>query len=56
MSSYKKLACKGALRQVFIRVYRLGKQSVVLVFSTQLRELLPLYLLSGSASPPPFPV
>jgi hypothetical protein len=38
----KKLICKGTLRQVFVRVYRLGIQSVVLVFSTQLWELLPL--------------
>ena len=36
----KKLTCKGALRQSFIRVYRLEIQSVMLVFSTQLCELL----------------
>ncbi len=30
------------LRQVFIRVYRLEIQLVMLVFSTQLFELLPL--------------
>jgi hypothetical protein len=30
----KKLACKGTLRQVLIRVYRLDIQSVMLVFST----------------------
>jgi hypothetical protein len=30
----KKLTCKGTLWQVFIRVYRLEIQSVVLVFST----------------------
>ncbi len=36
----KKLACKGTLRQVFIGVYRLEIQSVMLVFSTQLYELL----------------
>ncbi len=38
----KKLTCKGTLRQVFIRVYRLEIQSVMLVFSTQLCELSPL--------------
>ncbi len=38
----KKLTCKETLRQVFITVYRLEIQSVMLVFSTQLRELLPL--------------
>ncbi len=42
--STKKFTCKGTLRQVFIRVYRLEIQSVMLVFSTQLCELLPLYL------------
>jgi hypothetical protein len=41
-SSKKKFTCKGTLRQVFIRVNRLEIQSVVLVFSTQLCELLPL--------------
>jgi hypothetical protein len=39
----KTLSCKGTLRQVFIRVYRLEIQSVMFVFSTQLCELLPLY-------------
>jgi hypothetical protein len=38
----KKFTFKGALRQVIIRVYRLEKLSVMLVFSTQLCELLPL--------------
>ncbi len=42
-----KLTCKGTLRQVFIRVYRLEIQSVMFVFSTQLCELWP---------PTPFPV
>jgi hypothetical protein len=37
------------LRQVFIRVYSLEIQAVMLVFSTQLCELLPL---SGSTLPP----
>jgi hypothetical protein len=32
----KKLTCKGTLWHVFIRVYRLERQSVMLVFSTQL--------------------
>ena len=38
----KKFNCKGPLRQVFIQVYRLEIQSVMLVFATQLCELLPL--------------
>jgi hypothetical protein len=38
----KKLTCKVTLRQVFMKVYRLEKQSVMLVFSTQPRKLLPL--------------
>jgi hypothetical protein len=38
----KKLTCKETLRQVFNRVYRLEIQSVMLVFSTKLCELLPL--------------
>ncbi len=38
----KKLTCKGTLWQVFIRVYRLEIQSVKLVFSTQLCELVEL--------------
>jgi hypothetical protein len=42
MSSSKKLTGKVTLQQVFIRVYRLEIQSVMLVFSTQLCELLPL--------------
>ncbi len=41
MLSSKKLTCEGTLRQVFIRVYRLAIQWVMLVFSTQLCELLP---------------
>jgi hypothetical protein len=55
MSSSKILACKGTLRQVFIRVYRLEVQLVMLVFSTQLCELLSFNLLSGLTLPPPFP-
>ncbi len=38
---------------MFIRVYRLEIQVVMLVFSTQLCELLPFNLLSGSTVPPP---
>jgi hypothetical protein len=38
----KKLTCEGTLRQVFIRVYRQEIQSVMLVFLTQLCELLSL--------------
>jgi hypothetical protein len=37
-----KAKSKGTSRQVFVRVYRLEIQSVMLVFSTQLCELLPL--------------
>ncbi len=48
----KELTCKWTLRQVFIRVYRLEIQSVMLVFSTQLCELMPLSLLFGSTSYP----
>ncbi len=36
------LTCKGTLRQVFIRVFRLEIQSIMLIFSTKLCELLPL--------------
>jgi hypothetical protein len=42
---------RGTLRQVFISVYRLEIQSVMLVFSTQLWELLPLWF--NSPPPPP---
>ncbi len=38
----KKLTCTKTLRQVFIRVYRLEIPSGMLIFSTQLCELLPL--------------
>jgi hypothetical protein len=38
----KKLTFKGSLRQLFIRVYGLEIQSLMLVFSTQLCQLLPL--------------
>jgi hypothetical protein len=38
----KILTFKGTLRPVYIWVYRLEKQSVMLVFSTQLCKLLPL--------------
>ncbi len=42
---------------MFIRVHRLKIQSVMLVFSTQLCELLPSALLPGSTLPPhPFHV
>ncbi len=55
-----KLTWKGALRQVFIKVYRLEIHSVMLVFSNQLCELLPLYpslwLNSPPLSPSPFPM
>jgi hypothetical protein len=53
-----KFTCKGTLWQVFSKVYRLEVQSVILVFSTQLCELLPLSpsLWFKSPPPPPFPV
>jgi hypothetical protein len=51
----KKLACKGTLRQVFIEVYILEIQSVLLVFSNQLCELLPVSPSLWFNSPP-FPV
>jgi hypothetical protein len=38
----KYLTCKETLRQVFIIVYRLEIKSVMMVFSNQLCELLPL--------------
>jgi hypothetical protein len=38
----QKFTCEGILRQVFIRVYRMEKQSVILLFSTQHCELLHL--------------
>jgi hypothetical protein len=44
----KILTCKGTLRQVFIRVYKLVIQPVMLVFSTQLCELPPLTSLVSS--------
>ncbi len=47
----KNLTGKGTLRQVSIRVYRLEMQSVLLVFSIQLCELLPLYSNLHSGSP-----
>ncbi len=38
----KKFTCRETLRQVFIRVYGLEIQSLMMVFMTQLCELLPL--------------
>jgi hypothetical protein len=51
----KKLTCKGTLRQVFIRVYR-PEFTVMLVFSTQLFELVLLKPSLWFNSPSPFPV
>jgi hypothetical protein len=52
-----KLTRTGTSRRcLFIRVYTLVIQSIVLVFSTQLCELLPLYFSLWSGPPPPFPV
>jgi hypothetical protein len=42
LHSLQLFTCKVSLRQVFIRVYRLEIQSVMLSFLTQLCELLPL--------------
>jgi hypothetical protein len=50
----KKFTCKGTLRQVFIRVYRLEIQTVMLVFLTQLFEPLPVSPSLWFNSPPPF--
>ncbi len=56
MSSSKQLTCKGTLRQMLIRVYRLEIQPVMFVFSTQLSELLPLTFSLVQLSPsPPLP-
>jgi hypothetical protein len=41
MSSSENIACKGTLQQVFIRVYRLEIQSIMLALSIQLCKLLP---------------
>ncbi len=52
----QKLTCKGTSRQVFIRVYRLEIQSVMLVFSTLFWELLPLEPSLWFNSPPSLPL
>ncbi len=52
MSSSKKLTCKETLWQVFIRVYKLEIQAVMLLFWTQLCELLPLSPSLWFNSPP----
>jgi hypothetical protein len=53
MPSSKKMTCKGTLRQVFIRVYRLDLQSIMLVFSTSFVNYVycPSDLLYGSPHP-----
>jgi hypothetical protein len=48
--NHKKISLQ---RQVFIRVYRLEIQSVMLVFSTQFCKLLPSDVLSDLTPPPP---
>jgi hypothetical protein len=50
----KLLTCKGTLRQVLIRIYRLEIISVMLVFSTQICELLPLLSSLWFNFPPTF--
>ncbi len=52
MSSSKHFTRNGPFWQVFIRVYRLEIQSVMLVFSTQLCELLPISNSLWFNSPP----
>jgi hypothetical protein len=47
------LTCKGTLRQVFFRVYRLKIKSVMVVFSIQLCDFCPSNFLSGSPPRPP---
>jgi hypothetical protein len=53
MSSSKKLTCKGPLRQVLIRVYRLVIQSGILIFRPSFMNCCPSNFLSGSSLPPP---
>ncbi len=52
MFHLKKLTCKGTLRQVFIRFYRLEIWSVMLVFLTHFVNCRPSNLLTGSTLPP----
>ncbi len=52
MSSPKKLTCKETLRQVFIKVYRLAKQSACWYFIPSFVNCCPSYLLFSSAPPP----
>ncbi len=49
----KQFTCEGTLQQVFIRVYILEIQSVMLVFSTQLCGLLPVQPSLWFTSPIP---
>jgi hypothetical protein len=53
MCHLKKLTCKGTLRQVFVRVYRLEIQSVMLVFLTLPGEILSLQPSLWFTPPPP---
>jgi hypothetical protein len=53
MSSSKKFNCEVTLQRVFSRVCRLEKQSVMLVFSTQLVNCCTSNHLSGLTLPPP---
>ncbi len=56
MSSSKNLPLKGLGGRCSLEfIYRLEKQPVILVFYTQLCQLLPSNLLSCSPPPPPFP-
>ncbi len=57
MLSSKKWTCKGTLRQIFIRVYRLEIKSVTCwYFRPSFVNCCPPNLLSGSSIPPPFTV
>ena len=47
----KRLTYKGTLQQVYIRVYRLEIQSVMLVFRPSFLNCCPCNLLSGSSPP-----
>ncbi len=52
----KKMNCKGTLRQVFIKIYRLEIHSVMLVFRPSFVNCCPSNILSGSTLRPPPPL
>jgi hypothetical protein len=51
----RKLTCKWTLRQVFVKVYRLEMQSVMLVFFSRPRFVIVCPSNLFSDSPPPYP-